>query len=428
MANKINFTANGAPTRNLKAVPARYKQSAGRPNISQSDGVRPAFPLMPIEGLTEAFEDITTGDSVVIPKGRLVSAITSNDTLGSGLGVNTYFGVPKGIMGFIVPANGGVARTIGELSIPVNTPIGVVEHDVFANLADTNLNYTSLTHSYGVLSRQLIKLPAVDIGVLEEQIGKAATFLPATEGDAVEYTQDVLIETDGTYTALIGTQDDLVYDITDAYDTDLYESHAHTDDDVTVTPAGAVTLTSALVTNDITVSTDTNWADGDIVTITYQIEDSNAASTAPITSVDVSTFGYADVENKYSFYTYNSEKSEGLAGDLLKSDYYGNFMPTTSVNAQTVGRLLGVDFRFQKDLLDTVQNPYQADASYRVSGTGTMGVPQFLFDFAYAAISGCIIKEGTTWAAKYPSTDAAAVVKTYIDAGAFGEAWIQLNI
>ena len=57
-----------------------------------------------------------------------------------------------------------------------------------------------------------------------------------------------------------------------------------------------------------------------------------------------------------------------------------------------------------------------------------MGVPQFLFDFAYTALDRAVTKAGTTWAAKWPNIDEVRVVKNAVDAGVFGEAWIQLDV
>ena len=159
---------------------------------------------------------------------------------------------------------------------------------------------------------------------------------------------------------------------------------------------------------------------------TYDLD--NQGTGAPVTSVDVSTFGYAAVEKEYSFYTYNSENGEGDAGELLKSDYYGNWMPDASLSANTAGRLMGVDYRFNKDLLDTVQSKWDDGGDFALAGTGTMGIPQFLFDFAYTALDKAVTKAGTTWAAKWPNTDEVRVVKNAVDAGVFGEAWIQLDV
>jgi hypothetical protein len=351
MANKINFSAQGAPARKLKPVPDKYKKSPGRPNISQSDGIRPAFPLMPYTHLPESFMDVNKQDWVVIPKGRLVSAITSNNQdLGDGA---DYFGVPKGIMGLMVPANGGWARQVtspveggGTPTIPANIPLGVAEHDVYQDMRGEYLNYDMLSKNYGVLSRQLIKIPSVDLAALDTFIGTPDSFADTSEG----------------------------------------------------------------------------------------------APAAGIAGDFTATSGYWGVEPKFSWLTIKAGATDGLAGQTLRSDSYGNFMAHASGStAQQVGRLLGIDYRFNKDLLDTVQSVYEDNAAYRVSGTGTMGVPQFLYDFAYAAIGQSLVKNSSSWAAalasdsgqaNFAGKDAAEVVSTCcsFDPGVFGEAWIQLNV
>ena len=110
-------------------------------------------------------------------------------------------------------------------------------------------------------------------------------------------------------------------------------------------------------------------------------------------------------------------------------DFYGNYQAgAASKDAQTVGLLMGIDYRFGKDLLDTVQSKWEDLASHATAGTRTKGVPQFLYDFAYDALSGAVSKLSTTWAAQWPGKDAAVVIKDAVDAGVFGEAWIQVNV
>jgi len=365
MANKINFSAQGAPARPLKRAPEKYRKSPGRPNISQSDGIRPAFPLMPYEHLPQSFMDVNTQDWVVIPKGRLVSAITSNNQdLGDG---TDYFGVPKGIMGLMVPANGGVLRAVtspaadeggdgASHDMPANFPIGAAEHDVYQDMRGEWLNYDPRSKNYGVLSRQLIKVPCVDLTEMDAFLDAASNMTGA----------------------------DSFADVS----------------------AGAPAV----------------------------------APTAGFTAESASpNSGYWGVNPKYSWLTIGKtgDASDGYAGRPVKSDYYGNYMPAAvngSERAQEVGRLLGVDYRFNKDLLDTVQSVYEDNAAYRVSGTGTMGIPQFLYDFAHAALSASMLKATSTFAIEIASgghwagKDAAEVVTLAIAAGVFGEAWIQLNV
>jgi len=48
---KIKFTGQAQKQRGLKRAPSKYKESAGRPNISMSPGVAPAYPAVPFKYL-----------------------------------------------------------------------------------------------------------------------------------------------------------------------------------------------------------------------------------------------------------------------------------------------------------------------------------------------------------------------------------------
>jgi len=427
---KLNFTASTAVNKKMKKTPAKYRESAGRPNISQSDGIRPAFPLMPYAHLPKSFEDVSTQDSVVIPKGRIVSAITQNSDLGDG---TSYYSVGKGIMGLMVPCNGNVNRDVvspvdgSTKTIAKNLPIGIAEHDVYQDINGDNLNYDMRNKNWGVLTQQLIKIPAVDTYYFDDFMGEAGSFVPAdatgTDGNAENIT--------GTYSATIDISGATGSNVNLTFATYAAAFTGAKFQSVTGITAGGAALA---LTTDYTVNAGNgtitfvkdNAEDEIVVTFVYDLE--NLSSGAPVDATDVSTFGYAAVEKEYSFYTYNSENGEGDAGELLKSDFYGNWMPDSGDTANTVGRLMGVDYRFGKDLLDTVQSKWDDDADFALAGTGTMGVPQFLFDFAYTALNKAVVKAGTTWAAKWPNTDEAKVVKNAVDAGVFGEAWIQLDV
>jgi len=188
-----------------------------------------------------------------------------------------------------------------------------------------------------------------------------------------------------------------------------------------------VTDYSVDAAGDITFSTDQGTGTESVV-INFVYDLANVGSVAPGSTTDISDTGYKSVEKEYSFYTFNSEASQGTAGSFLKSDYYGNFMPHTTDDAQCVGRLMGVDYRFGKDLLDTVQTVYEDNAGYRVAGTGTKGVPQFLYNFAYNAISAALEAESSTWESKWPGADPAEKILEFCEGGAIGEAWIQLDV
>lgn len=338
--SKINFTAGGAPSRRLRVTPEKYRKSKGRPNISMSPGERPSTPFIPYKDLPVEFLDLSTQDNIVIPKGRAVSAITANndaDILGDG---STYNGTPKGVMGLVVPANGGVAREVTSpydattKTLPANYPIGIAEHDFYQDIAGDLLNYDMRSRYTGVLARSLVKLPCVDADALDTFAGGSDLFCDTSEG-------------------------------------------------------------------------------------------------APVAAGLDAASAYFAVSPKFGFLTIKNAAA-GVAGKKLVPDFYGNWKPGTGV--QSIARLMVIDYRFNKDLMDTVQSVFEENPAYRVAGTGTMGLPQFLYDFALLALKQAYIKAGTTMAAvigtggAYEGKDVAQVVLAAVQAGVFGYAWIQINV
>jgi len=385
MSNKLNFTAQTARVRPLKAMSSKFAQSDIRPNIEVSDGIRPALPMIPLKYLPVKYQDTTTEQWVVIPKGRIVSGITAANSVAepyslhldlteyneSGLaesgniqtGItsqvdnstavvldadNSYYGISRNIIALMAPANGGTTFEVAYVAndatavvpsvinpgsavvaaeaytLPANMPIGVAMYDVYQDIRGANLNY-ELWKNYGILSEQYIRLPFVDVYELEALgIVSANTFTDCSTG-------------------------------------------------------------------------------------------------APAAKSEAKA-GYQAVELYYSFLTFDSSVTgHGLSGMKLKSDIYGNFMPqgnslTQAVNTQTVGRLLAIDTRHPKDLLDTVDTYYDQ----KMTGTKTAGIPKNLYDFVEKALVGC----GAVWG----SADRAITIRDAIQTGAFGYAYMQIDI
>ena len=476
---KIKFTGQAQKQRGLKRAPSKYKESAGRPNISMSPGVAPAYPAVPFKYLPVSFQDENTQDWVVMPKGKLASMVLSTNTawdatwqtgeMGQGLkndgtawgaiqvGDDEYYGVSKNIKGLLVPANGGnkVTYTYGtddaktvpssgaaglpaagnmvqsgdELVIAANAPVGVMEHDVYQDIRGANLNYDMRNKNWGVLAQQFIKLPCVDIGAWNSFSGLAAkNFLPDSS------TATVVAGT-GTIAACA---DAAASGCTDLDVSSVMPASPDTDGDDTFVITKVMDDAGASIAFNVDAGgTEIDIAAGlvdndELLTIEVTYTDPDAAADAPDADINSSVLGtagyegYNAVNGYFGFLTFNSEKpGHGLAGGLLKSDCFGNWKhegvnpQSANRTAQTVGRLLGVDYRFDKDLLGTVQSRYEDQASYRVASTGTYGVPQYLYNFAYKAMNGA--------AFDFSAKDEAAFIKDACDAGVFGEAWIQLN-
>lgn len=384
--NKLHFTTQTARVRPLKVASSKFLESDIRPNIEVSDGIRPALPMIPFKYLPVKFQDVTTEQWVVIPKGRIVSAITAANAVAepysapldmenyneSGLyesgflqtGITSqvdlttavrldadqsYYGISRNIIALMAPANGGSAFEVTyaandvtavvpsvinpgsavaadeAYTLPANMPIGVAMYDVYQDIRGANLNY-ELWKNYGILAEQFIRIPFVDIFELEKlDLVAANTFTDCTTGAPAA----------------------------------LSEAKA----------------------------------------------------------------GYTAVEPYYSFLTFDSSvTSHGLAGMKVKPDIYGNYAPqgnslTQAVNTQTVGRILSIDTRHPKDLLETVDTYYDQ----KMTGTKTAGIPKNLYDFVERALTGCSVSWPT-------SRDRALIIKEAINNGAFGYAYIQIDI
>jgi len=467
---RINFKGQAQKQRRLKRSPSKYKESAGRPNISMSPGVAPAYPAVPYKYLPVNFQDVNTQDWVVMPKGRLASMVLSTNTAWDAdwqtgnmggikddagnfgaitVGDDSYYGVSKNIKGLLVPCNGGnkvtydygaddaltvpsadspgsmVAASGDSFDLGANAPVGAMEHDVYQDIRGANLNYDMRNKNWGVLAQQFIKIPCIDVGAWNSFSAISGLFVADSAGSPVSVSSVATVSD----TSGLAAGTDLTFVVpahTDADSDDTYTIDALSDDD------GVTWLETGFTINGLIATVAAaQFLDDATIIARFVFTDPDAASDAPSLEIASSSAfmtanaGYAAANKGFSFLTFNSEKAgHGLAGGLLKSDCFGNWMhesgnpQTAGRTAQTVGRLLGVDYRFEKDLLDTVQSRFEDDAQYAVAGTGTYGVPQYLYNFAYLAMNNA----GWTIDGSEANT-----IKAACDAGVFGEAWIQLN-
>lgn len=195
----------------IRTRPSKYAQSDLRNwRFEQSEGIRPAEVYMPYKYLPVMFQDVNTEDYVVIPKGRVVAALSTEDsTPASGLVVpsssgdvaigfaaselggakievnidSSYFGYNEYVCGLLVPANGGTpssgfytsydatAETIiagggtatasGAFVLPANAPIGVTFTDVYQDIRGKYLNYQMHSHEYHILTDWYVEVPYI---------------------------------------------------------------------------------------------------------------------------------------------------------------------------------------------------------------------------------------------------------------------------
>jgi hypothetical protein len=158
----------------------------------------------------------------------------------------------------------------------------------------------------------------------------------------------------------------------------------------------------------VDMNTQSNFASGLLDAADEQEDDWNTTSCA----------GYIATYKKFPFFYFSSANNGGEAGQIVKSDLHGKFIPavtntTGNQTVQVVGRLVLTDSRYPKDMMEVVDT-YPGSG---MPGTETGGVPYQLFNFAkdvLEAIAGASVTIST--------------VVTAIQNGKFGMAKIQLNV
>ena len=215
--DRLSFTLGNIQKQDTRNRPSKYAQSALRNwRFEQSEGVRPAEYMGVYKNLPVAFQDVNTQDWVVIPKGRIVSAVgafnatpvsgiahpassgmiaigNAGDYMGTGTGAKidvsidkSFFGYDEHIVNLLVPANGGVATTnyysaddvtadtrtsagvvaaaSGAFALPANIPIGVVFEDIYQDINGKYLNYRMHEDGHHVLTDWYVEVPFANVG------------------------------------------------------------------------------------------------------------------------------------------------------------------------------------------------------------------------------------------------------------------------
>jgi hypothetical protein len=150
------------------------------------------------------------------------------------------------------------------------------------------------------------------------------------------------------------------------------------------------------------------FASGLLTAADTQIDDLNTTTCA----------GYLATYKKYPFMYFTSASNGGDAGQIVKSDLHGKFVPvntntTGNATVQAIGRIILTDSRWPKDMQELVDT-YPGSG---MPGTETGGIPYQLYNFAKDVLE----------AIASASVSIATIVAA-IQAGKFGMAKIQLNI
>ena len=363
----LTFNNQGLRSQSLRAAPQKYIRSKIRYNFEQSEGQRLAEVFYPSKFLPVQFMENFTEDWVVIPKGKVVSALGFGEQLKYGasttdgvLGApnasgnipvfttragtvttanmdSDFWGYDQSVCGLLVPANGGIDRVAGyayrsqdvtagtyasnsaaatagaTITGPIasgNIPIGAAMYDIYQDIRGKNLNYQQWD-KWGILTDYYVTVPFIreDNGIF------------------------------GTGLASSGTADNVA----------------------------------------------TLEALRNLVFLTVP------SGVAPRT------------------------------GQLIKADCRGNYVMqeatdttlTTAKTIQTVAKLVVLDTRFPKDMLQYVDT-YEGS---QMAGTDTGGLPYWLFVFAYNYLN-----------AANGSAPAISTIVDYVKSGRFGMARMKLHI
>jgi hypothetical protein len=374
----LNFSRGNTLAQSLRAAPSKYDRSKLRPNFEQNEGQRLAEVFYPSKYLPVQYQDVNTEDWVVITKGKVVSAL--------GAGEYARFG-----------------ETSKDVVLPWPNASG--EIPVYTNRSST-ITSGYMDSSYWGYEESVC-------GLLVPCNGGA----DRSTASSYEYTANDT--TAGTYT-ISGTVAAVASDITGAI------------------ASGNIPIGAAMydIYQDIR-GLKLNYAMWDkwgvvsdyFVTVPFVREGGGGVTYDTGLSLEA-TADDGTGTNTLRDFTYMTipSGSYGRTGCTIKADARGNYVTQDPFDAiadiagstaaanptvQTVGRLVTLDTRFPKDLLNYVDT-YEGS---QMAGTETGGLPYWLFLFAYRYLTAT----ATTTASIYNIINA-------VKDGRFGMARIQLHI
>jgi len=330
---ELTFNTGNAAKQSLRGAPAKTLKSKLRYNIEQSEGQRVAEVFYPSKYLPVQFQDVNTEDWVVITKGKVVSALGVGEYLAE-TAVQGPLGVPNAsgtVPVFQDRDNATVTTAVDETFWGYNE----VVNGLLVPANGGNARTTASTYEY----------TANDAAV---GTYKSASAL-AADGDAVE---GWLISGNLPIGFAMG---DMYQDIRGKnLNYNMWDKWGIVND---------YFITCPFVREDAGTDYDTALA---------------AEATADDSAV----------ANALRLMTYMTIPSGVIprTGCQIKPDVRGNYvtegittMTGDAIDTQTVGRLITLDTRFPKDMLEYVDT-YEGS---QMAGTDTGGLPYWLFIFAY---------------------------------------------
>lgn len=381
----LTFDNNNTTAQSLRAAPSKYDRSKLRYNFEQSEGQRVAEVFYPSKYLPVQMQDTNTEDWVVITKGKVVSSLglgeyffevdaqsTASGSLGHPHSSGTipifqnrssttvtsnvdkrFWGYDDSVNGLLVPANGGADRV-------TSNSYEYTANDVTAGTyRDADALAVAADDVYGILTSGNIPIGAAMYDIYQDIRGQKLNYAMWDKwGILNDYFVTVPYIKEG---AVEG-------DATNHYFNNNLSLEATADD-----------ATGINVLRNLT-----------FLTIPSGYYARSGACIKP------DTRGNYVIQDPYD-----------LVGDIGGSTAAAN--PTV----QTVGRLVTLDSRFPKDLLNYVDT-YEGS---QMAGTDTAGMPYWLFIFAYNYL--------TAATGSAPTIEA---ISNYVKSGQMGMARINLHI
>ena len=443
--DKFSFPGRSA-RRPMRPAPAKYSKSRMRGRLFVSESIAPAEAFYPYKHLPVQWTDVSSEDGVVINMGRIVSLITNQNPVD-----------PTPLLGQIDGQGLAPAEIVFD-----------VANSTSAQAFTHNLRHTNYTVKVFTTAAQDTEV-TTGFTVTKAANTVTVTFALApgdTDHDLVVYetSQDAMpdyrdrVENDGTVgmippmNSFFGYGDHIAGLLIPA-NGGVVSTPAYSALDVThgtMLPDGTISdgtgncalpanMPVGIVLRDIYQDIRGQWlnyqqhdydgilCDGFIevpyVDYSFYSGGTKKFATGLVSDDTVhatNDAGYAALNKDRTFFYFDgSDPEQAMAGQLVKSDSYGNYIPEESSadfaaprSVQTVGRLMLTDNRFPKDMLDTVQT-YPGSEN---PGTETRGLPDHLYFSAKTALTGM----GLT------ATPAACLEA--VQSGAMGLARILINV
>lgn len=371
----LTFSNQGLRNQSLRAAPSKYNKSKLRYNFEQSEGQRLAEVFYPSKYLPVQFQDVNTEDWVVIPKGRVVAALGYGEYVA--YGASTGF-IPNPHASGTIPVFTNRAGTV--VTNNIDTDYWGYDNSVASIIVPCNGGADRTTaHSYEYSANDVIA------GTYKSTSAVAADGDDIT-GPIASGNMPIGVAMYDIYQDIRGKN--LSYGMWDKWSTlsDFY-----------------VTVPFIREGGNTTFNKD----------LSLEATADDAAAVAAIKNQ-----AYLVIPSGYV----------PRSGATIKSDVRGNYVmqdpfddiadiagSTAAANptVQTVGRLVTLDTRYPKDMMQYVDT-YPGS---QMAGTETGGLPYWLFIFAYNYLTAVL-----------GSAPTISTIVDYVKSGRFGMARMQLHI